>query len=42
MTIASFRADTPDAPRRFTIDDIADTEPALAGWRVPVADFFRP
>jgi Uma2 family endonuclease len=39
--IDSYRADAPDAPRRFMLDDIADAEPALPGWRVPVADLLR-
>ena len=39
--IDSYHADDPDTPRRFTSNDIADAEPALPGWRVSVADFFR-
>lgn len=35
-TIASYRADAPDAPRVFGAGDIADAEPALPDWRVSV------
>jgi len=39
-TISSYRADHPDIPTIFTLEQIADAEPALPGWRVPVSDIF--
>ena len=39
-TIASYRADHPDTPTRFDLEQIADAEPALPGWRGPVRDIF--
>lgn len=41
-TITAYRADAPDAPRLFAMGDSADVEPVLPGWRVPVAELFRP
>ncbi len=40
-TVARFRADAPDLPRIFGMDDIADAEPALPGWRMAVRDIFH-
>lgn len=40
-SIASYRADRPDAPIAFAINDMADAEPALPGWRVPTSSIFR-
>lgn len=40
-TIASYRADQPDAPTRFGMDDTASAEPALPGWRVAVHTIFK-
>ncbi|MCA1725716.1 MAG: Uma2 family endonuclease [Thermomicrobia bacterium] len=39
-TISSYRADHPDIPTIFALEQIADAEPALPGWRVPVSDIF--
>jgi len=39
-TINSYRADHPNIPTIFTLEQIADAEPALPGWRVPVSDIF--
>ncbi|MCA1668503.1 MAG: Uma2 family endonuclease [Thermomicrobia bacterium] len=39
-TAASYRADRPDTPTRFNLEQIADAEPALPGWRVAVSDIF--
>lgn len=38
--IFSYRRDAPNTPTAFTEDDIADAEPALPGWTVPVAALF--
>lgn len=40
-TVASYRADAPDAPRLFRSGEIADAEPALPDWRMAVRDIFR-
>ena len=40
QTVTRFSKDAPDQPVIFRVDDEADAEPALAGWRVPVADLF--
>ena len=39
-TIASYRK-RPDAPTHFGMDDTADAEPALPGWRVAVRTIFK-
>jgi Uma2 family endonuclease len=39
--ITSYSADNPDQPRVFRVGDIADAEPALPGWRFPVANLFK-
>lgn len=39
-TVTRYSADAPDQPVIFKVDDQADAEPALPGWRVPVADLF--
>jgi len=39
-TITSYRADDPGGPKVFNLDQIADAEPALPGWRVRVNDIF--
>jgi len=41
QTVASYRADAPDAPRLFRADEIADAEPALPNWRMVVRDIFH-
>lgn len=40
QTISSYLADAIDSPTMFRQGEIADAEPALPGWRVPVADIF--
>lgn len=40
QTIRSYRADGPDTPTLFKVDQIADAEPALPGCRVPTSDVF--
>lgn len=40
QTIASYRADAPTQPARFKVGDVADAEPAVPGWRVPVGSIF--
>ncbi|MDQ6604521.1 MAG: Uma2 family endonuclease [Chloroflexota bacterium] len=40
QTIMSYRADQPDIPTVFHQEQVADAEPALPGWRVPVSDIF--
>jgi Uma2 family endonuclease len=39
--VKAYSAEDPDAPRAFGRDDVADAEPALPGWRMPVADLFE-
>jgi Uma2 family endonuclease len=39
--IASSRADQPEIPIRFGMDDMADAEPALPGWRVAMRAIFK-
>ncbi|MBP6824142.1 MAG: Uma2 family endonuclease [Acidobacteria bacterium] len=36
-----YRADNPDSPTVFRRGEIADAEPAVPGWRMPVDDLFR-
>ncbi len=38
--IRSFRAPTPDRPTEFSAGQIADAEPAIPGWRLPVDRVF--
>ncbi len=38
--IRSYSADDPDNPRLFRRGEIADAEPAVPGWRMPVDDLF--
>ncbi len=38
--IRVYRADAPDTPTEYRVGDLADAEPALPGWRVPVGDIF--
>jgi Uma2 family endonuclease len=40
QTISSYVAGAPDSPTVFRRGAIADAEPALPDWRVPVADIF--
>jgi Uma2 family endonuclease len=39
-TVTRYSTDALDQPATFGIGDEADAEPALPGWRVPVADLF--
>ena len=36
-----YRASTPDQPTIYRDGDIADAEPALPGWKLPVAELLR-
>lgn len=38
--VKSYRADDPDNPIIFRRGEIADAEPAVPGWRMPVDDLF--
>lgn len=38
--VKSYRTDNPNRPRIFRRGDIADAEPALPGWKMPVDDLF--
>jgi Uma2 family endonuclease len=38
--IRAYRASDPEAPRVFHRGDLADAEPALPGWSMPVGDVF--
>ena len=38
--IKCYRADDPDTPKVFYCGDLADAEPALPGWSMPVDDLF--
>ncbi|MEK6407808.1 MAG: Uma2 family endonuclease [Acidobacteriota bacterium] len=40
QVIRCYRADDPDAPKVFHCGEIADAEPALPGWSMPVDDLF--
>jgi Uma2 family endonuclease len=39
-TTASYRSNNPDMPTMFNLEQIADAEPTLPGWRVPTSDIF--
>jgi len=39
--IKVYRADDPDNPTIYKRGDIAEAEPALPGWRMPVDELFR-
>ena len=39
--IKSYRASDPEHPVIFRRGDIADAEPAVPGWRMPVNDLFE-
>lgn len=41
-TIAVHRSDQPTQPTVFGIGQLADAEPAVPGWRIPVDDVFSP
>ena len=36
-----YRADNPDVPQIFRRGEVADAEPAVPGWRMPVDDLFE-
>ena len=38
--IKSYTADDPETPKIFRPGDIADAEPAVPGWRIPVDELF--
>lgn len=38
--IKSYNANDPDKPKIFRRGDVADAEPAMPGWRIPVAELF--
>jgi Uma2 family endonuclease len=38
--VRSYRHDDPDNPRLFRRGDLADAEPAVPGWAMPVDDLF--
>jgi len=40
QVIRCYRADDPDTPKVFHCGEIADAEPALPGWSMPVDDLF--
>ena len=40
QTIRAYLADAPDAPRLFTVAGVADAEPVMPGWRLPLAEIF--
>jgi Uma2 family endonuclease len=35
-----YRADDPNNPVTYRQGDVAEAEPALPGWRVPISDVF--
>jgi Uma2 family endonuclease len=39
--VRSYRAGEPDAPTVFARGDVADAEPAVPGWRIPVDELFE-
>jgi Uma2 family endonuclease len=39
-TVAVYRVDAPTQPVVYRRGDVADAEPAVPGWRMPVADVF--
>jgi Uma2 family endonuclease len=39
-TVAVYRSDNPTKPALYRRGDVAEAEPAVPGWRVPVADLF--
>lgn len=39
--VKCYRADQPDQPRIFRRGEMADAEPAVPGWKMPVDDLFR-
>jgi Uma2 family endonuclease len=39
--VRSYQADSPDTPEIFRRGEIADAEPAVPGWRMPVNEMFE-
>jgi len=39
--VRSYRADSPDTPVIFRRGDVADAEPAVPDWRMPVDEMFE-
>jgi Uma2 family endonuclease len=39
-TIRVYRADQPDVPTIYRRGDVAEAEPAVPGWRMPVDELF--
>jgi hypothetical protein len=37
-----YRAANPEAPTRYYRGEIAEAEPAVPGWKMPVDDLFIP
>jgi len=40
--VRCYRSDQPDRPQVFRRGDMAQAEPAVPGWRMPVDDLFPP
>jgi hypothetical protein len=40
QVVHTYRSDAPDQPAEFRRGEIADAEPAVPGWRIPVNDIF--
>jgi Uma2 family endonuclease len=38
--VKSYNSEEPDAPKTFRRGDVADAEPAVPGWRMPVDELF--
>jgi Uma2 family endonuclease len=41
QTVTVHRATDPDNPTVYGIDDVAEAEPAVPGWRLPLRDIFE-
>ena len=39
--VKAYSVEDPEGPRTFGRDEVADAEPALPGWRMPVAELFE-
>jgi hypothetical protein len=39
--VKAYSGEDPETPRVFGPHEVADAEPALPGWRMPVADLFE-
>jgi len=40
-TVRVYRYTDPDTPAIYRLDDVADAEPAVPGWRIPVEELFE-